>query len=117
MEKRTIENKPVTHVTDVTHYINQQGSDSDILGDVDTLTHAQITRDMTENNYAKEGQIPLKGVTSVIPVTEAHIDNIPLKCWNGRTKEVVPMIFGDLRYLGRLTKQGTFIISQDAPKK
>ncbi len=43
--------------------------------------------------------------------------DIPQESWNGRIKEVVPRIFGDLKYLGRLTKQGPFIIFQDGPKK
>src|SRR5438132_8763082 len=33
-----IENKPVTHVTDVTHYSTEQGSNNDTLGGIDSLT-------------------------------------------------------------------------------
>ena len=48
---------------------------------------------MTENNDTKEVQIAPKCVTSVISVTEAHIDDNAQKSWNGRLRE---------RYLGYL---------------
>jgi hypothetical protein len=104
----TIENKPVTHLTDVTHCSTEERSNNDILSDIDSLTHAQVTSDMTENNDVKDAQIPPKCVTSVTSVPEAQIDDIPPESWNGRVKEAGPRIFGDLKPLGRLTKQGTF---------
>jgi hypothetical protein len=72
---------------------------------------------MTENNDTKEVQIAPKCVTSVISVTEAHIDDIAQKSWDGRLKEGVPRIFGNLKYLGRLTKEGIFTVFQDGPKR
>jgi hypothetical protein len=98
-------------------YSTKQGSKIDTLGDIDSITHAQVTSDMTENNDAKEVQIPSKCVTSVASVTKPRIDDIPQESWNGRIKEVGPRIFGDIKYLGRLTKQGTFMVFQDGPKK
>jgi len=55
--------------------------------------------------------ITIDTMATTVPV------DIPQESWNGRIKEVVPRIFGDLKYLGRLTKQGPFIIFQDGPKK
>jgi hypothetical protein len=56
------------------------------------------------------------GYTIDTMATTVPVD-IPQESWNGRIKEVVPRIFGDLKYLGRLTKQGPFRIFQDGPKK
>jgi hypothetical protein len=104
-------------VTDATHYSTKQESNNDVLGDVDILTHAQITSDTTENNDIRKARIPPECVASVASVTEQVATDIPRESWNGRIKEVEPRIFGNLKYLGRLTKQGTFTVFQDGPKK
>jgi hypothetical protein len=73
--------------------------------------HAQnenLDKSVDENNDEKQPQIDPKCVTSVKIVTERVASNIPQEPWNVRIKEVVPRIFGDLKYLGCFSKATDF---------